>query len=102
MPEVAPVSVLFGHEIAHRPVEEIPWLWKPYLAYGAVSILDGDPGIGKSLITIDIAARLGACQPMPDGSPPARSPFPDQMAHTLFISGDDHVGQTILPRLLAA
>ena len=77
MSQPSPVSVVFGHEIGHRPVEEIKWLWKPYLAYGAVSILDGDPGIGKSLITIDIAARLGTGQPMPDGSPPARNPFPN-------------------------
>jgi len=98
-----PVSVLYGHDIRDRPSEEPSWLWRPYLAFGAVSVLDGDPDMGKSLITIDIAARLSTGRPMPDGSPAAENPHTGNRArYTVFINADDHVRQTILPRFRAA
>src|SRR5437879_4870775 len=53
---------------------QVQWLWEPYLAFGTVAVLDGDPGVGKSLLTLDLAARLTAGRPMPDGRPcPARA-----------------------------
>jgi hypothetical protein len=44
------------------------WLWTRYLALGSVTIFDGDAGIGKSLVTLDIAARITSGADMPDGS----------------------------------
>jgi hypothetical protein len=41
------------------PVRPIHWLWRPYLAWGKLALLDGDPGAGKSLLTADLAARRG-------------------------------------------
>jgi hypothetical protein len=38
--------------------KEIRWLWKPYLAYGMLAILSGNPSTGKSFVTLDIAAAL--------------------------------------------
>src|SRR5438552_19016017 len=40
------------------PDEAVDWLWRPYLARGTLTLLDGDPGVGKSLIALDLAARL--------------------------------------------
>ena len=51
----------------------IEWLWPGYLAVGSLAILDGDPGQGKSLVTLDLAARLTTGRPWPDG---AASPGP--------------------------
>ena len=38
----------------------ISWLWEPYLARGKLSVIDGDPGTGKSFVTIDLAARISS------------------------------------------
>lgn len=47
----------------------VSWLWTRYLADGEVSLLDGDAGSGKSLITIDVAGRVTTGRDMPDGTP---------------------------------
>jgi hypothetical protein len=48
------------------------WLWPGYLARGKLALLDGDPEMGKSLLTIDPIARLSRGGPLPDGSTPPR------------------------------
>src|SRR5262249_60731325 len=47
----------------------LEWLWPGRLALGKLAILDGDPGLGKSLLTLDLCARLSTGRPFPDGSP---------------------------------
>ena len=47
--------------------KSIRWLWKPWLARGKLAILDGDPGVGKTLLAIDRAARLSRGDTLPDG-----------------------------------
>ncbi len=47
----------------------VSWLWEGYLPSGMVLGLIGDGGLGKSLFTLDIASRVSAGKPMPDGSP---------------------------------
>ena len=44
-------------------VEPVPieWLWPDYLAVGKLTLLGGDPDLGKSLICNDVAARLSRC-----------------------------------------
>ena len=75
----------------------ISWLWEPYLARGKLSVIDGDPGTGKSFVTIDLAARISAA---------ARpSPAADRRRHpasVLLLSAEDDARDTICPRLLAA
>jgi hypothetical protein len=46
--------------------EDIEWLWWPYIAVGKVCMLDGDPGIGKSLFTVQLASTLSAGTYLPD------------------------------------
>ena len=48
--------------------QRVEWLWPGYIPLHAVTILDGDPGLGKSKLTFDIAARLSRGKPMPDAS----------------------------------
>ena len=48
--------------------EKLDWLWEKRIPRGELTILDGDPGLGKSLITLDLAARITTGRPMPDGT----------------------------------
>lgn len=75
--------------------EPVDWLWEGYIPFGAFCIIDGDPSMGKSTITLDIAARLSAGKPLPDGS----SCDP---ATALVITSEDSYATTIVPRLTAA
>jgi putative DNA primase/helicase len=56
-------------EVNSRPIQ---WIWEGVLARGMLTILQGDPGMGKGLVTIDIAARLTRALPMP-GAPLSHS-----------------------------
>ena len=38
--------------------EEIKWLWKPYIPFGKLTIIQGDPGEGKTTFALHIAALL--------------------------------------------
>jgi hypothetical protein len=46
-----------------QPPPLIPWLWPQRLPLSALSLLIGDPAVGKSLLTADLAARLSV--PLP-------------------------------------
>ena len=73
----------------------IGWLWLNRLALGKLAMLDGDPNLGKSLITLDLCARLTTARRFPDGSP---TPGP---ANVLVLNGEDGNEDTIGPRLIA-
>ena len=77
-----------------------PWfLWEPYLPGESVVVLDGDPGVGKSFLALDLAARLTAGKPMPDGQP-----CPDRRGghEVMIVNAEDNVDTTLIPRFLAA
>src|SRR5437899_13037476 len=67
-------SFIRAHEaIGLRPasqivVQPIEWLWPGRLLLGKLAIFDGDPGMGKSLVCLDLCARLRTGRPLPDGS----------------------------------
>src|SRR6202023_1269990 len=44
------------------------WLWPNWLPLGKLAILDGDPGVGKSTLLFDLAARVSSSGVMPDGA----------------------------------
>src|SRR5213079_1398550 len=44
--------------LADVVAERITWLWHAWLPDGCLCVLDGDPGLGKSSLTLDLAARL--------------------------------------------
>ncbi len=74
----------------------IRWLWEPYLARGKLSVLDGDPGTGKSFVTVDLAARLSRGGPLPDGR------ALDRPHTTLLLNAEDDPADTVRPRAAAA
>ena len=44
--------------LADVQAREVSWLWKPYLPFGMLAMLSGDPGCGKTYIALAIAAAL--------------------------------------------
>jgi hypothetical protein len=74
----------------------VGWLWYGWLPVGKLCLLDGDPGQGKSYVTLDLAARLSRGDAFPDGSPGLGRPVT-----TLLVSCEDGVRDTVLPRLIA-
>src|SRR3989338_1419166 len=75
--------------------EKVNWLWSGYIPLGKLTLLDGDPGLGKSLFALDITARISTGQPMPDGS---------LVLHggVVLMSLEDGLADTIVPRLEVA
>jgi hypothetical protein len=79
------------------PAEPLPWLWPGRIPLGTLTLLVGDPGLGKSLLAADLAARVSAPQPWPDQPNPF--PYP---AGVVFASPEDSAAETVLPRLAAS
>jgi RecA-family ATPase len=76
--------------------QRVDWLWPGRLPAGKLVLLDGDPDVGKSTVTVELAARLTTGSPMPDGY------LPPHPANVLFLRAEDGAADTVLPRLLAA
>ena len=72
--------------------EEVSWLWKPYIPFGKITIVQGDPGQGKTTMTLAIASAVTKGEALPNGS--ASSP-----ANVLFQTAEDGIADTIKPRL---
>jgi putative DNA primase/helicase len=81
--------------LADVAVERVTWLWQGRIPLGALTLMDGDPGLGKSLITLDLVARVTTGQPMPDESP-------GLLGGAVLLSAEDDLAATIRPRLAAA
>ncbi len=77
--------------------EEVQWLWPGRIALGKLTLIAGDPGLGKSFLTCDIAARVSQGLSWPDKSPALPTP-----AEVLFLSAEDGLEDTIRPRLDAS
>lgn len=79
-------------------VEPLPveWLWRGWIPLGMVTVFDGDPGLGKSTLTLDLAARISRGDMMPDGSPGPEA------AGVVILSAEDDLARVIRPRLESA
>ena len=76
--------------------EPVKWLWYPYIAMGKITLLQGDPGDGKSTMMMHLIAELtkGGCAP--DGTQ-FGSP-----RRVIYQCSEDGIADTIKPRLLAS
>lgn len=86
------LSIVRMSEVQPEPIE---WLWQGRLARGKPTLIMGDPGLGKSLITQTIAATVSTGGPWPDGG------SCEQGTAVLFTI-EDGLADTVAPRLLAA
>lgn len=76
--------------------EPVSWLWPGWLALGKLAVLAGNPGSGKTTLSMALAAIVTNGGLWPDGS---RCVEPGQV---LIWSSEDDPGDTLVPRLLAA
>ena len=71
----------------------VDWLWYPYMAYGKITLLQGNPGDGKSHVGIQLAAALSSKGFLPDGT---KLPTEE---HVIYQCAEDGLADTIKPRL---
>src|SRR5438105_3738459 len=74
--------------------KKLRWLWHSRIPLGKVTVLDGDPGLGKSLLSIEIATSLSIGRPMPNAATADLEP-----AGAVLLSAEDDLEDTIQPRL---
>ena len=76
-------------------VREVEWLWYPYIPFGKLTIIQGDPGEGKTTFALRLAAACSTGRPMPGME--SLSPF-----NVIYQSAEDGLEDTIKPRLTEA
>jgi hypothetical protein len=74
--------------------QAVEWLWRDRIPLGKVTILYGDPDVGKSLTTLDITARVSTGFPWPDSPCTLQEP-----GGVVLLSAEDDAADTIRPRL---
>ena len=77
-------------EVESSPVH---WLWYPYIAIGKITLLQGDPGDGKSTMMMNLIAEITTGGAFPDGKPLG------QPQRVIYQCSEDGVADTIKPRL---
>lgn len=77
--------------------EPVAWLWPGRIALGKLTLIAGDPGLGKSFVTLDLAARVSRGAAWPDIPGVAITP-----GGVVLLNAEDGVADTIRPRLDAA
>jgi len=82
-------------DVAARP---LAWLWPGRVPAAKLTLVAGDPGLGKSLLALDIAARVTRGRPWPDAPASAEQP----VGNVVLLSAEDDLADTIRPRLEAA
>ncbi|GHU82212.1 hypothetical protein FACS1894196_0160 [Clostridia bacterium] len=86
------LKLKFFDEIAE---EAVRWLWKPYIAFGKITVIQGDPGNGKTTLALAIAAIISRREKMPTGDAPTF------VGNIIYQSGEDNPQDTLKPRLAA-
>lgn len=76
-------------------LQEVKWLWKPYIPFGKLTIIQGDPGEGKTTFALRLAAACSSGKALPGME--ATEPF-----RVIYQTAEDGLGDTIKPRLIEA
>lgn len=71
----------------------VHWLWYPFIAVGKITLLQGDPGDGKSTMMMNLIAELSKGGKTPDGKPVGTP------QRVIYQCSEDGVSDTIKPRL---
>jgi putative DNA primase/helicase len=117
--DLAPGTSFRTLRLADVRPRRVDWLWPGRIPIGKVTLLIGDPGVGKSLLALDLAARLTRGTQLPDARypdpetpnptpdlPPSTRPLPPSSVppapcSVLLLSAEDDLADTIRPRLEA-
>ena len=76
--------------------EDVQWLWYPYLPRGKLTIVQGDPGEGKTTFVLAVISALTRGEPLPECE---QAPEP---VNVIYQTAEDGLADTIKPRLEAA
>ena len=90
LPEM--VKIIRMSDVELTPVE---WLWKPYLPFGKLSVLQGNPGEGKTYFAMHLAAACTNGKLLPNME--RMEPF-----NVIYQTAEDGLGDTVKPRLIEA
>lgn len=74
---------------------EVDWLWYPYIPFGKLTIVQGNPGEGKTFFAMQLAAACTNQKYLPDMEP--FEPF-----NMIFQTAEDGLGDTVKPRLVSS
>ena len=86
------VKIIRMSDVKLTPVE---WLWKPYLPFGKLSVLQGNPGEGKTYFAMHLAAACTNGKLLPNME--RMKPF-----NVIYQTAEDGLGDTVKPRLIEA
>ena len=92
LPEAQPVPML---RMADIELTAVDWLWFPYIPFGKLTIIQGNPGEGKTYFAMRLAAACTNRKPLPNM--PTLEPF-----NVIYQTAEDGLGDTVKPRLLEA
>lgn len=84
---------MFYSEVEEK---EVDWLWYPYIPYGKITLLQGDPGDGKSTFMVNVAAIITNGGTLPDG---VQITQPETV---IYQCAEDNAQDTIKPRMISA
>ena len=87
---------LISHRASDLTPEKLVWIWPGRIPEGKLVLLGGPPGLGKSQLTAFISAVVSNGLDWPCGEGPA------PQGNVLFMSAEDGIQDTIVPRLMAA
>lgn len=73
--------------------KKVEWLWYPYIPYGKITLIQGDPGDGKTTFVLAVAALLTNGKPMPECKDTA------EPVTVIYQTAEDGLSDTIKPRL---
>ena len=82
--------------LADVKTTEVEWLWYPYIPYGKITIIQGDPGEGKTTLVLNLAAILSRGDKLPETNKDSDS------INIIYQTAEDGLSDTIKPRLAAA
>ena len=91
-PKKDSVKIIRMSDVELTPVE---WLWRPYLPFGKLSVLQGNPGEGKTYFAMHLAAACTNGKLLPNME--RMEPF-----NVIYQTAEDGLGDTVKPRLIEA
>jgi len=101
--EMPELKIIRMSDVQSEPVD---WLWEPYIPYGAITLIQGDGEMGKTTVSLAIAAAVTRGEPLPvvsdaidgfrDGCGFSAPAFPENV---IVQNGEDSYSRTIKPRL---
>lgn len=82
--------------MADVAVEMVQWIWEPYIPRGKVTIIQGDPGEGKTTFALAMIALLTKGAPLPGHE------IGGEPVNVIYQTAEDGLADTIKPRLIAS